>query len=202
MISKISIWYVFLVILPVQALAETSLPMSAAELGQAGISNYEAGNLIMGMDQLRESAELGYKPAQTKLGYILDQAEENEEAVKWLRLAADANDAGGQLGLAKMYAKGEGVEKNNDLAIEWLKRAVAQNYPAAMSIYGHALERGEMGLKPDHEKALQLFQIAADQNDNVAITRLIRAYRKGELGLAPSAELAAQWEKKLNEKKP
>ena len=203
MSKKSVIWKVILIALSITTMAQTSSAQpSAAELGEEGIREYEQGNLIDAMALLNQSAEQGYLPAQVRLGYILDQAEENEAAVEWFRSAADANDPAAQLGLAKMYAKGEGLEKNNELAVQWLRRAVAQDYPPAMSIYAYALERGEMGLTPDPAQALHLFQRAGETQDNVAMTRLVRAYRSGELGLAADPEIASNWENKLGAKKP
>ena len=60
----------------------------------------------------RQAAEEGSSDAQAWLGYLLDLAEENAEAVRWYRASAEQGNKEGLAGLADMYAKGEGVDKD------------------------------------------------------------------------------------------
>ena len=45
-------------------------------------------------------------------------AENDQEAVKWFRLAAEQGDADAQYNLGYMYALGEGVAKNDQEAVK------------------------------------------------------------------------------------
>jgi TPR repeat protein len=156
---------------------------SPEEDGKEGIREYELGNMIDGMELMYKSANAGYAPAQAKLGYILDQSEENEKAVIWFRKAAEQGNVDGQYGLGIMYAKGDGVEKTFSEAIIWIKKAADQGHLMAMRTYATALENGELGISKDEDETLRWLRKAADQGDAISIRRLAQAYRWGELGL-------------------
>ena len=47
--------------------------------------------------------------------------EDDAEAVRWLRLAADQGHAGAQYNLGVMYADGEGVPEDDAEAAGWLR---------------------------------------------------------------------------------
>jgi TPR repeat protein len=170
---------------------------SPEEDGINGIREYENGNLIDGMEMLYRAANGGYAPAQVKLGYILDQSEENEKAIEWFRKAALQGNADAQYGLGSMYAKGDGVEKKFSEAIEWIKKAADQGHRLAIRTYATALEHGELGLSANETETLLWFKKAAEEGDSVAIQRMVDAYRKGELGLAADLNEADKWQMKL-----
>ena len=52
--------------------------------------------------------------------------ENNAEAVRWYRLAAEQGDAYAQSDLGFMYSNGEGVPQNNVRAYVWFSIAAAQ----------------------------------------------------------------------------
>ena len=58
--------------------------------------------------------------------------ENNAEAVKWYRLAAEQGDASAQCNLGVMYANGEGVLEDYVLAYAWLNLAGAQGHKNAV----------------------------------------------------------------------
>jgi TPR repeat protein len=49
-----------------------------------------------------------------------------EEAVKWLRKAAEQGHARALDSLGSMYSQGDGVEKNYEEAVKWLEKFVEQ----------------------------------------------------------------------------
>jgi TPR repeat protein len=59
------------------------------------------------------------------------------------------------------HEDGFGVEKNDSLAIEWYKKAVAQEYPEAQYRLAQCYERGK-GVKKDKAQADSLMKEAAD----------------------------------------
>jgi hypothetical protein len=79
------------------------------------------------VDLMRRSAELGYVPAQTALGYWLQYgqyvASEPAEAVEWYKRAARQNDRFGQYALGRAYALGIGGQKDELQGETWLKKA-------------------------------------------------------------------------------
>ena len=57
--------------------------------------------------------------------------QDDVEAVKWYRKAADQGHASGQLGLGQMYYFGEGVAKDKVEAYKWFLLAGAQGHELA-----------------------------------------------------------------------
>jgi TPR repeat protein len=83
-------------------------------------------NVIMGSAvQKRYSlAEQGDASAQYHLGVVLQS--DGEEAVKWLRLAAEQNHTSAQSHLGWMYDSGEGVPRDEAEAVKWYRLAAEQ----------------------------------------------------------------------------
>lgn len=171
-----------------------------AQIGEKGIQAFSQGNLIQAMDLLNQSAQNGYAPAQSTLAYILDKADENERAFELFKQAAEQNNAAGQYGLAGMYAKGEGTEKNPQLAGEWMKKSAMQSYILAMRDYAYALENGELGFDMDINQAVHWYNQCVEAGDAVCKHRMALAYGKGELGLALDEKKARQLLHQINEK--
>ena len=79
---------------------------------------------------LRKSAEQGYAPAQTKLGYWFDRGygvkKNSEQAVYWYRKAAEQGDENGLFNLAICYQKGEGgLSKSESESFMLFKKCAA-----------------------------------------------------------------------------
>ena len=60
--------------------------------------------------------------------------QDDAEAMRWYRLAADQGDATAQLGLGLMYYNGEGVLKDSVLAHMWWNIASANGYEPAREV--------------------------------------------------------------------
>ncbi|HSW52134.1 MAG TPA: tetratricopeptide repeat protein, partial [Sulfuricaulis sp.] len=148
----------------------------------AGIAAYNRGDVVEAMRRFQVAAEAGHAPAQARLGYILDKAEENEQAVKWYRRAAEQGDADGEHGLGQMYATGEGVKRDMTQALRWITRAAEKNHLPAITALAATYEKGAQEVAPDPERARHWYQRAADLGDKPSIQRLARAHRQGELG--------------------
>lgn len=161
------------------------------------IEAHRQGDFVAAMRWYRAAAEQGYAPAQVRLAYILDRAEENEEAVQWYRKAAEQGDLDGQFGLGQMYANGEGVERDLQQAGRWITQAAEQGLVAAMRVLAAAYERGGLGLSVDQSKALTWLEQAAAREDRASIERLIQVYRNGQLGMAADPGKAEAWKARL-----
>jgi TPR repeat protein len=72
-------------------------------------------------------AEKHHRPAQSRLGDIMDYTEEDEQAVGWYIMAAFQGDAAGAYGLGRMYANGDGIKKDNGQALYWIKLAAGKD---------------------------------------------------------------------------
>lgn len=63
----------------------------------------------------------------------------NTEAVKWLKKAANQNDTESQMVLGNMYYNGDGVKENKTEAIKWYQKAAENNNSRAQAIVGVCL---------------------------------------------------------------
>ena len=64
------------------------------------------------------------------------------EAVKWYRQAAEQRDAQAQFNLGVMYYQGKGVRQDKGQAKEWFGKACDNGYQDGCKYYGK-LNRGE-----------------------------------------------------------
>ena len=142
----------------------------AAEQGYAKSQHNLAHKYITGEGVLKDynkainwftlAAEQGYARSQNQLGMYYkgwNNAEvvpkDYREAFKWYRKSAEQGDAEGQFNLAIMYRNGEGILKNEEEAVKWLKKAYKQNYKGALQellrndkeAFNHYLKSAEQG---------------------------------------------------------
>lgn len=125
----------------------------AAETFEKGLAAYNRGDLPGALPLFRQAAEDGSADAQAWLGYLLDLAEENTEAVRWYRAAADQGHKEGLAGLADMYAKGEGVEKDLAEARSLYEKAADAGQDRAARVLAYAYEKGGLDVEPDAGQA-------------------------------------------------
>ena len=82
-------------------------------------------------------AEEGYSYAQYNLGVMYANGEgvpeDDAEALKWFRLAADQGNARAQFNLGNMYYEGDGVPRNDVTAYAWWNIAAASGHEGAIS---------------------------------------------------------------------
>lgn len=125
----------------------------ASDAYTEAMATYNRGDLPGALPLFREAAEQGSADAQVWLGYLLDFAEENVEAVRWYRAAAEQGHADGLAGLADMYAKGEGVEKDLGEARLLYEKAADAGQDRAARVLAQAYKNGGLGVEPDTGKA-------------------------------------------------
>lgn len=87
-----------------------------------------------------------------------------EEAVKWLRKAAEAGQGEAMFLLASRYANGQGVERDYDEALKWYKKAVHEGMSGAMVALGAMYGQGR-GVTYDPHVAINYFARAAEHDD-------------------------------------
>ena len=119
----------------------------------AGFEAYNRGDVVAAMMHYETAANAGSADAQARLGWVLDQAEQNEDAVKWYRASAEQGHGAGYFGLGEMYAKGEGVDKDEAAAAENFMLAARKGHAQATRVLVNAYENGLFGLAADAEKA-------------------------------------------------
>ena len=105
------------------------------------------------------------------LGVMYDEGEgvpeDDKEAVKWYRKAAEQGHAGAQFNLALMYEEGEGVLEDKKEAVKWYFRAVPQGHVGAQLNLGLMFAKGE-GTEKDLEWAYMLWNFAAANGNATA----------------------------------
>lgn len=169
----------------------------------AGRKAYLAGDVPGSMPMLRRAADAGHAPAQSLYGYILDQAEYNEEAAVYFRRAAEQGDADGQYGLAMLHASGEGVARDPAAARDWLERAGRQGHALATVALSQAFLTGTLGFKTDPADGAGLGWVrkAGELGSIPALGYLAKGHRGGAFGAVDVAQ-AERLEKRMRELSP
>ena len=131
-----------------------------------------------------------------------------QSSVQALTYAADGGQPLAQWKLGRMYARGEGVPRDDVKAYAYFERlvesyneddpdrpdiAAISNAFVAVGVYClNGIPNSE--IKPDPERALEMFQFAATNfGDSDAQYNLARMYMDGAAGLARNNMRAAQW---------
>jgi TPR repeat protein len=138
---------------------------SAQELFEEGMYEYNQINYSGALSKFREAADMGFAPAQAKLGTLLDASEFDEEARAWFSKAAEQGEVEGQMGLARMLALGEGGEAEPARAVELYTAAADNGSLEAMRILYTAYRDGDMGLEPDPQAAERWLKRGAEAGD-------------------------------------
>ena len=117
--------------------------------------------------------------------------EDDEEAVRWYRLAADQGHANAQTNLGNMYNNGEGVPEDDAEAVRWYRLAADQGNRLAQFNLG-MLERNGWGRDVNPSAACEWFEKSAKEDVPMAQELLGDCYRDGLHGEA-NFELAKKW---------
>jgi uncharacterized protein len=106
------------------------------------------------MDDLEKRAESGDPEAQNQLAarHLMAEPPDFDEAVKWLRMAADQGDAGAQNNLGTLYLQGEGVKQGDKEAVKLFRKAAEQGTAAAQANLGNCCAMGR-GIPQSWEEA-------------------------------------------------
>jgi TPR repeat protein len=119
------------------------------------------------LNDLRAKAEKGDVWSQFDLGFDLMNSndvanDDNVEAVKWFRKAAEQDFAPAQFHLGCSYAEGRGVAKNEVEAVKWYRKAAEQDEDDAQYNLGCCYGNGQ-GVEKDYVEAYKWFVVSAAQ---------------------------------------
>ena len=124
----------------------------------------------------------GHAAAQFNLGFHYREGrgvrQNDIEAVRWYRLAADQGDADAQNNLGGMYARGDGVPPTGPEALRWWQRAAEQGHEVAQFNLGFMYGNG-LGVPQDYRDAVRRYRRAAERGLARARNRLGFAHRDG-----------------------
>jgi len=135
--------------------------MSGAALAQTWTASKVA--------ELRAAANAGDAGAQFILGntYLTGQGvpQDDVEAVRWYRLAAEQGQAAAQSSLGAMYANGRGGVPQDDVeAVRWIRQAAEQGYALAQWSLGLMYATAQ-GVPKDDAEAYKWLNLATTYAD-------------------------------------
>lgn len=124
---------------------------SAEKLYRAGLNALRgtppSQNALQAFSDIRRSAELGYAPAQTTLGYFFETGfatpREPDQAADWYKKAAGNQDRLAQWLLGRLYLLGDGVRRDSNEAERWLRPAAEAGDRFAQYLLATSLEEGD-----------------------------------------------------------
>ena len=138
--------------------------------------------------EIRARAVAGDPHAQCRLGLLYDKGEgvrqDDVEAVRWFRLAAEQGCPGGQYNLGVNYGAGKGVPKDDTEAVRWYRLAADQGNVRAQQILAVRYLKGR-GVPRDSTEADRWFRLAAEN-------KFPPGRRRKKLSERERAELARQ----------
>ena len=111
--------------------------------------------------------------------------------------AAEQGDVQAQYDLAVMYAKGQGMKKDDAEAVKWYRKAAEQGHADAQYHLGNAYAHGR-GVAKDESEAVKWFRKAAEQGHAEAQCNFAEAYLFGSVIPQNYAE-AVKWYRKAAE---
>ena len=149
--------------------------------------------------ETKAKAEAGDVISQFKLGMMYSNGEgvleDDKEAVKWYRKAADQGNGlvqnKAQSKLGTMYDNGEGVLEDDKEAVKWYKLAADQGYAPAQYNLGLMYDNGE-GVLQGHNEAVWWYRKAAEQGVADAQYNLGIKYSTGQ-GVLQNFVTAYAW---------
>jgi hypothetical protein len=189
----------------IEPISATAIPASRAPEPQAiapqGIETVEIETGSKTLKPQTAAASANSKSRQLTKGLNAYYSGDYNTAFAMLHPLAEANSPRAQFRLGVMYYQGRTVVKNEDLARQWIARALpavlraAQKGQAwAQADLGTAYELG-IGVKKDMRRAASLYQKAAKQGYAAAQTNLGVLYGTGE-GINYDRKAAIYWLKK------
>lgn len=174
-----------------QAQAAPRTPQQMYERGMNLISGAGVNrNEVEAVSYFRRSAEAGYAPAQTVMGYLYETGSvvENDPrlAADWYSKSAAQGDLPAQWVLGRMYLTGQGVLRDRNQAMNWLRKAAERGDPFGALLMGEAEEQ------LDPTPAIPWYRAAAQQGLVEAQVRLGRLLASGRVG-SPDKYHAYVW---------
>lgn len=145
---------------------------------------------------ITNAAERGNAGAELLLGlaYLEGKyglAPDNKMGFRWLKAAAEGDQAYAQYRLGNLYQQGSGTAKNMNAALRWWRRSAEQGFESAQLALGETY-LGQAGIKPDYREAEHWLALAANQGNAQAQYQLGRMYRLGH-GVPQDLQRGKDW---------
>ena len=118
-------------------------------------------------------------------------ARDDAEAVRWVRIAAEAGHVEAQRKLGQFYHLGRGVDPDEAEATRWMRRAAEAGHPEAAGHLGMQYYLGR-GVARDPDAARHWFRVAARRGVAEGMHNLGVVYGNGD-GVAPDLTRSHMW---------
>ena len=160
-----------------------------------GLEAYKKKDYVTALKVLTPLALQENADAQVKLGIMYNDGlgvrQDQAEAAKWYRKAAEHGNVFGQFNLGAHYFNGEGEPQDFVEARKWFRKAAEQGDSDAQGILGGMYENGK-GVQKDYAEAEKWYRKAVAQGNAEAQTNLGLMYEKGA-GVQQNHVEAAKW---------
>lgn len=134
---------------------------------------------------------------QYQMGKKYFEQQDYDEAIKWIRKAAERGNPKGLTGLGVMYEYGQGVPQDYAEAVKWYRKAAEQGDANGQNSLGDMYYNGH-GVKKSYTEAIKWFRKAAEQGDAYGQYSLGYMYENAE-GIYKDISKAREWYKKAAE---
>jgi len=158
--------------------------------GIAGAGVYFSGS---GVSRISPDADM------LQLGNFAFQEQRYEDAFNWYQHAANQGLSEGQFYLSQLYQRGQGVEKDETMAVQWMEKSAKQGFAKAEYEYAMMLEFGRGVSKANAGKVARWYQKAAEKNHPDAMLKLSKLYHNG-LGFRKDESKALTWAMKAEDR--
>jgi len=101
-----------------------------------------------------------------------------DQALPWVRTAAELGHADAQSVLGQWLLEGRGLDKDAEQALDWFLKAAAQGHPIGMNMAGRCLENG-WGTAPDLFGAVAWYKKAASRGLDAGLYNLANQLAAG-----------------------
>ncbi len=154
------------------------------------------------MPKLMDLAESGDRQAQLLVGNLFASTRLGprnfEESIKWHLPGANAGYAGMEFLMGARNQKGNGLPKNDVLAMEWYQKAAEQGHPGAINNVGWMHGNGRAGGDENGEMASQMYLKAAQRGNDVSQNNIAMRLFGGQ-GVEQDKEKAFYWHRRSAE---
>lgn len=175
--------------------AISSNPGNQGIVRSTGWAYKEQGKISRALELLEGLANLGDVEAIEILGFMYLKGdgvpEDDEKALAWFHIAADAGGSHAQIALGMMHLNGWGVPESPENAVRWFRLAAEQGSANALGVPGAMYAQGA-GVEQDYDVAFELTQRAAKMGDASAQNNLGILYEEG-LGVEKDIGKALEW---------
>ena len=154
-------------------------------------SAYERGDYEAAIRLFLPMAVAGDERAVFNLALAYAASQDNAEAAKWWKKAAEAGIAQAQAILAGMYLSGKDIAQDYALAESWYRKAAEQGIAQAQSVLSCMYYEGR-GIPQDFDEAAKWGIMAAEQGDPGGQLLLSAMYEFG-MGVKPDNVQAHMW---------